>query len=123
MTSGFNVKCHVLSALLAANVALMPALVFAQGSTASLGGSIRDEQSLVVPGAVVTIAASESALTRIVTAGPGGEFEFPGLLPGEYVVTTELSGFRREQVRVRLEVNQRARIDIVLRAAGPAQQV
>ena len=95
----------------------------AQGNTGSVGGAVRDEQKLSVPGATVTIAATDSVLTRTVTAGPDGGFEFPGLLPGEYVLTTELSGFQREQTRVRLEVNQRVRVDIVLRAAGLAQQV
>jgi hypothetical protein len=113
----------VLTAILAVGVVLMPALVRGQGSTGSLGGTVRDAQNLVVPGAIVTIVATESGLTRTVTAGPDGGFEFPGLLPGEYVVTTELSGFQREQTRVRLEVNQRVRVDIVLRAAGLAQQV
>jgi hypothetical protein len=109
--------------MLAVNVALIPAVVRAQGNTGSVGGAVRDEQKLSVPGATVTIAATDSVLTRTATAGLDGGFEFPGLLPGEYVLTTVLSGFQREQTRVRLEVNQRVRVAIVLRAAGLAQQV
>ena len=101
----------------------MPAMVRAQGNTGSVGGVVRDEQHLVAPGATVTIASSESRLARTVTGGPDGGFEFPALLPGDYVLTTELPGFQSEQVRVRLEVNQRVRVDIVLRPAGVAQQV
>ncbi|HEY1303849.1 MAG TPA: carboxypeptidase regulatory-like domain-containing protein [Vicinamibacterales bacterium] len=110
-------------ATLAITFALIPALVRAQGNTGSVGGAVRDEQSLVVPGASVTIAATESALARTVVSSSQGEFEFPGLLPGEYVLTTELAGFQREQRRLRLEVNQRVRLDVVLRAAGFAQEV
>jgi len=113
----------LLSVGLALNVALIPSVVRAQGSTGSVGGTVRDEQHLVVPGAAVTIAAADTVLTRTVTATADGGFEFPSLLPGEYVLTTELPGFQREQSRVRLEVNQRVRVDIVLRAAGLAHQV
>lgn len=113
----------VQSATLAITLLLIPALVRAQGNTGSVGGAVRDEQNLVIPGATVIIAATESALTRTITSASDGGFEFPGLLPGDYELTTELSGFQREQRRVRLEVNQRVRLDIVLRAAGIAQQV
>ena len=89
---------------------LIPALALAQGATGSVGGAVRDQQNLVIPGATVTVAATEGALTRTVTSGSEGGFEFPGLLPGEYVLTTELAGFQREQRRLRLEVNQRVRI-------------
>src|SRR5687768_984714 len=111
------------SAILALGSLLIPAPVLAQGATGSVGGAVRDQQNLVIPGAAVTIAAAETALTRTVTSGAEGGFEFAGLLPGEYVVTTELAGFQREQRRVRLEVNQRVRMDIVLRASGVAQEV
>lgn len=102
---------------------MFPTLVLAQGATGSVGGAVRDQQNLVIPGATVTVAATETALTRTVTSGAEGGFEFAGLLPGEYVLTTELAGFQREQRRVRLEVNQRVRVDIVLRASGIAQEV
>lgn len=117
------IRRDTLSAMLAVNVLLFPAMVRAQGNTGTVGGAIRDEQALVIPGATVTIAATESALTRTITSASDGGFEFPGLLPGEYVLTSELSGFQRAQLGVRLEVNQRVRADIVLRAAGVTQQV
>src|SRR3954464_7925021 len=90
----------------------------AQGSTATLSGVIRDEQNLPAPGATVNVSGVESSLSRSVTTNPDGAFEFPGLLPGEYLVAVELAGFERQQVRVRLEVNQRVRTDVVLRAGG-----
>jgi hypothetical protein len=104
-------------------VFLVPASARSQGNTGSLGGAVRDEQGLPVPGVAITIAAVESVLTRNIAAGPDGGFEFPGLLPGEYLVTTDLAGFQRREVRVRLEVNQRVRVEIVLHPAGIAQQV
>jgi hypothetical protein len=96
---------------------------FAQGSTATLAGEVRDEQSLVVPGARVTIAGTENNFSRSVTTGADGGFELAGLLPGEYRMSVDLAGFAREEVQVRLEVNQRVRRDVVLRAGGLTQQI
>jgi len=63
---------------------LSPGPVFAQGSTATLAGSVRDQQSLVVPGATVAISGTENHFARTVATGEDGGFELAGLLPGEY---------------------------------------
>ena len=55
--------------------ALAPSFVHAQGSTGSLAGVVRDEQSLVVPGASVTMAGVENPFSRMVTTDPNGTFE------------------------------------------------
>src|SRR4029453_15230705 len=96
---------------------------FGQGSTATLSGSVRDEQTLVIPGAPVVIAGTENNFSRKVLTGSDGSFEMAGLLPGEYKLSFEMLGFNREDVQVRLEVNQRVRLDVVLKAGGVAQQV
>jgi Carboxypeptidase regulatory-like domain len=104
-------------------LALSPRLLAAQGSTATLGGVVRDEQNLGVPGATVTVAGTESSFSRTAMTTADGGFDFPGLLPGEYLLTVELPGFERQRHQVRLEVNQRVRSDIVLRRGGLTQQV
>ncbi len=104
-------------------LSLAPRLVAAQGSTAALAGIVRDQQNLPVPNATVTVAGTESSFSRTATTGSDGDFDFPGLQPGEYLVTVELTGFERQQLRVLLEVNQRVRTDVVLRAGSLTQQV
>jgi carboxypeptidase family protein len=112
-----------LRALCVLAVVLPPRVVAAQGSTATLSGVVRDQQNLIVPGATVTVAGTESSFSRNVITGPEGAFDFPGLQPGEYLLTVELTGFARQQLQVRLEVNQRVRTDVVLRTGGLTQQV
>jgi len=73
------------------------ATVHGQGSTASLAGVIRDEQSLVVPGAAVTLSAIENTFSRTVTTDPNGAFEFAGLLPGEYRMRSNWQGSRQRR--------------------------
>ena len=102
---------------------LLPAFAHGQGSTASLAGVVRDEQNLIVPGARVTMAGVENTFTRTVTTDTNGAFEFAGLLSGEYKMTVELTGFRREEMHVPIAVNQRVRLDVTLKAGGLAQQV
>ena len=99
------------------------ARIHAQGSTASLAGTVRDEQGLVVPGVTVTLAGTENTFSRTVTTSGDGGFELPGLLPGDYKMTVELSGFTRQELAVHIEVNQRVRTNVVLKAGGLTQQV
>ena len=57
------------------------------------------------------MAGTESSFSGTATTNADGGFDFPGLLPGEYLITVELAGFERQQQQVRLEVNQRVRTD------------
>ena len=104
-------------------VALLPSVVLAQGNTSTLGGTVRDEQNLVVPGAAVTVAGTDNSVTRTATTNPDGRFEFPGVLPGDYKIAVELAGFARQEMYVRIEVNQRVRLDVVLKAGGIVQRI
>src|SRR5882672_8242739 len=104
-------------------LAILPALAHAQGTTASMAGTVRDEQNLVVPGATVAITGTENTFSRTVTTGPDGRFELPGLLPGDYKLAVELAGFTREELQVHIEVNQRVRLDLALKAGGVTQRV
>jgi hypothetical protein len=94
-----------------------------QGSTSSLAGVVRDQQNLVVPAASVRLTGVENTFSRTVTTSADGGFEFPGLLAGEYKMTVELAGFGREAFQVPIAVNQRVRLDVVLKPEGLAQQV
>ena len=102
---------------------MAPVMALAQGNTGSVGGTVRDDQRLVVPGTTVTVAQTQGALVRTAVTGLDGGFELPGLQPGEYRVTFELAGFERMRMDVRLEINQRVRLEITLRLAGVAEQI
>ncbi len=69
---------------------------WAQATTGSIQGVVRDDQGGPLPG--VTVTASSSALvkgrTSTVTDARGG-YRFPALPPGGYVIEAELRGFRK----------------------------
>jgi hypothetical protein len=78
----------------------MPDMVWAQASTGSIAGTVRDASGGVLPG--VTIEASSPALiekVRTVVTDDRGEYRIVELRPGTYTVTFTLPGFvvvRRE---------------------------
>lgn len=96
---------------------------FAQTTTATLSGLVVDTQQLPIPGATLMIEETQRSARRTITSGANGSFELAGLLPGEYRLTASLDGFATTQVDLRLEVNQRLRVDVVLRPRGPAEDV
>jgi len=59
--------------------------------TASLSGQVRDESGAPIPGAVITVTAARSAISRT-TAGADGRFEIGGLSGGRYAVMGEQPG-------------------------------
>ena len=79
------VWCVLLAAL------AMPA--GAQVSSGNIAGTIRDEQSGVLPGVIVTLAGADRTATF--TTDSDGRFRFLNLPPGTYTVTAELPGFSR----------------------------
>ena len=104
-------------------ITVFPLTAAAQGSTATVAGVVRDQQNLIVPGVAVTVTGTERTLTRSVTTSSDGGFELAGILPGAYKVSFELAGFAREETSVRIEVNQRIRLDVVMKAGAISQQV
>ncbi len=84
------------------------ATVGAQVGDASLSGSVKDSQGLVLPGVTVT-AESEALLRPRTTVSDGsGHYRLANLPPGEYTITAELTSFsvyRQEGVRTRAGAN------------------
>ena len=87
-----------------------------QVATAELSGTVLDASGAGVPKAKVTaISADTNVLVRQTESGAGGEYLMTFLPPGNYTLSVEATGFRKStQTGVRLEVNQRARLDFTL---------
>jgi Carboxypeptidase regulatory-like domain len=100
-----------------------PAPLFAQTTTASVRGTVVDDQHLPVPGATLTIEDTERGTVRTVTSDAHGLYEIAGVQPGDYHLRASLAGFSTTEIDVRLEVNQRLQADVVLRAGGVAENV
>src|SRR5712691_9432246 len=105
-------------------IALETCLVFAQTSTATIFGVVRDTTGALVPGVSITVKHTESGLTRSVVSGERGGYNVPLLPVGAYEITTTMPGFK-QVVRsgVNLVVGQEAVIDLTLEVGAAAEQV
>ena len=90
----------------------------AQVTTGSLGGTVRDENG-VVPGATVTIREANRGTVETYVTDDTGSYTAPFLTPGTYIVEAAVSGFKKwVREGVVLQVNQRARVDVLLEVGG-----
>ena len=83
-----------------------------------------DAQGGVLPGVTVTVVNMGTNSTTAVTTNESGQYNALFLIPGNYRVTVELSGFRtavNEQVVVR--VGERLMLDFTLQPGGVTEEV
>src|SRR5580700_613314 len=92
--------------------------VFGQSNYGTVTGTVTDAQHLPVVGATVKLTASSTGAIRRAVTDPHGLFDVPALLPDDYEVSIEASGFRPETQSLRLEVGQKIAVEISLKVAG-----
>jgi Carboxypeptidase regulatory-like domain len=98
----------------------------AQIAGGAIAGDILNPAGAVVPGATVTITATDTNLSRVVVTGPAGSYVVTGLAPGTYQVHVEVSGFRpltREHVRLATGETVRLNLQLELGAVTEALTV
>ncbi len=74
-------------------------LLTAQTSTATLTGTIQDQNGAVVPGVTVTVVNDGTSNTRTSITNDDGSFTVSLLPPGRYTVTARRDGFAAIQVQ------------------------
>jgi hypothetical protein len=88
---------------------------FAQLSTASLGGAVRDSSGAAVPGATIVLRNVATAVENTTTSNGAGAYLFLGITPGRYTVHTSAPSFSEQKVpEFTLTVGQSATIDFAL---------
>ncbi len=103
--------------------ALAVSSAIGQSNYGTISGSVKDAQHLAVAGAAVQLtAASTSAVRRVIT-GNDGHFEASALLPDDYDVKVDASGFASAVEKVRLEVGQKMEIEIKLGLSSRKEDV
>src|SRR6516164_7728150 len=123
--TGVSVRAFgMVGTAIVALIALGTSLVFAQGSTATILGVVRDASGALVPGVMVTIKHTESGLTRDVISNENGGYRVPSLPVGAYEITTTMPGFKQEVRKgINLVVGQEAVVNLTLEVGANAEQV
>jgi outer membrane receptor protein involved in Fe transport len=116
-----RVLCTILCGLI---VALLPASSAAQAVYGSIGGTVRDPSGAVLPGVTITITSLTRKTTDTVVSNESGLFLKERLLPGEYSVQAELSGFKGAVVpNVVVGVDAQTPVEFVLQVGQITEQV
>ncbi len=66
---------------------------WAQGATAQISGTVKDESGAVLPGAEVTVTQTETGATRMAVSSETGSYVLPNLPVGPYKLEVSLPGF------------------------------
>src|SRR5262245_13464820 len=113
-------KKNILSLLLVAGC-IFP--VFAQSNYAVVGGAVTDPQRRPVAGATVQITSLGTQAGRKVSSDAQGIFQITGLLPGDYELIVQATGFAPAKQKLRLEVGQQLTLDVGLKLASLSNTV
>src|SRR5437773_5272168 len=102
--------------LLVSGLCLLPS-AFGQSGTATLSGTVADQNGAAIPGANVTVKNINTALQRQTITNSEGYFTIPLLPPSTFTVTVESKGFAPVQVNdVVLNIADRKALQIRLKA-------
>ncbi len=109
-------------------LALLLALIVAPSSLLSqvqngISGTVADQTGSVIVGAKITVTNSTTGVVNTATTSTAGLFTIVGLIPGEYSITAEATGFKVAEVKVTVEVARMATLNIVLTPGATSQTV
>ena len=96
----------------------------AQTVDTAILGTVTDGTGAVIPGATVTVSSPATGIEKKAVTSSVGEYSITYLTPGTYDVTVSANGFNTsEQKGIELQINQQAKISIVMKAGGGTQVV
>lgn len=120
--------CHFLSPSLASLVGFLflcaSASLYAQAVSGNLIGTVTDPSGALVSGAKVSITSVAKGFSVTTTTNESGNYSQTQLVPGEYRLTVEASGFKRAiRENVPVTVGQSGRVDIQLEVGAVTEEI
>jgi hypothetical protein len=98
--------------------------VAGQAVNATLLGTVTDSSGAAVASVKVTITETNTGISRTSQTNDSGNYVFPDLPPGTYLVTAEQPGFKRaSRAGIDLIVNTTERIDLVLQPGNVSDTI
>ena len=94
--------------------ALFCSCAAAQSNFATISGKVEDASHGAIGGAHIAVTAKDTGAVRNLTTNADGLFEVANLLPGDYTVDVNGTGFTKASRQVTLEVAQNMGLDLVL---------
>ena len=100
------------------------ALMTAQTDRGNITGSVTDPSGAVIAGATITVTHRATGAAKTVTTTSAGEYNIPGLTPGEYRAEVSAQGFKRfVQDNLVLAAASTVRLDALLQVGQVTETV
>jgi len=94
-----------------------------QASTANVRGTIHDQSSAAIPGAVVVLTNTNTNVAVRTITNEAGLYLFPGVIPGPYQLTIEVAGMQKFEGELTVQVQKDAVVDAVLKVGQTSTTV
>jgi Carboxypeptidase regulatory-like domain len=105
-------------------ISLSVTIAPAQSTYGTVDGAVRDASGAAVPGAQVTLTNTGTQETRTQTSGNEGLYQFVNVIPGQYRIDIEKSGFKHfTRSNVTVQVQQDTHIDAALQVGQVTESV
>ncbi|HEX8338570.1 MAG TPA: TonB-dependent receptor, partial [Pyrinomonadaceae bacterium] len=129
MSEGFGQACRgkarlLLRCLLLAALSMFAAApaAFAQGSSGTVRGDVKDPNGAVVPGASVTLMSARGD-ERKATTTSSGTYTFTSVEAGQYTIRVEGPGFKTSEQQFTLAPNETRGLDVELEVGVASETV
>lgn len=93
-------------------------------NTGAVTGVVKDSSGGVLPGADVIVTNTETGVESTTVTASDGRFQFPSLVPGTYVTSAEMSGFKKNASKpFQLHLGERLSFDLTLEIGTATEEV
>ena len=120
-------RAHRVLLLLAVFILGIPSaqrVAHGQTTTGSIYGTVSDNSGAVVPGVSVTVTNTQTGTKKVTTTGGSGDYTFLVLDPGDYTVSTQITGFQTQtQTGIRLAAAQSVHVNFALQVGSTDQNI
>jgi hypothetical protein len=126
MVQAPSVRVNGIAAMLFAALTVLAtsAPSWAQGTTATIRGTVQDSSGGVLPGATITLINEGTKAVQSTVSDARGQYIVAGLFPGTYDMKVELSGFKSyEQKAIAISPADNRGIDIRLDVGAQTETV
>src|SRR5438105_1547900 len=94
---------------------LFTVMATAQTTSTEILGIVTDTSGAVVPNAQVTLVRVATGERRDANTGSAGDYSFPLIEIGEYIVSVQMPGFKTQQKKgIQIQLQQKARVNFEL---------
>lgn len=105
-------------------LAVISAVVLGQATPSTITGLVRDTSGAIIPGAKVQVVGEDSGVAFAAIANSAGLYRSPSLIPGNYRLEAEASGFQKlVRGQLTVQIGQTLQVDITLTVGNVQETV